>query len=127
MHAEEHATPHHPIHALIAERRSFLYLCHQAVSYDDLRSVFEALRRAAFPCTERAWSYIVATKAHPSEAGISYRGCLWQQVRGGCKPGQRIGWSSTGEHSPRARFDSTAAYGIATYSRQQGRYNEEQR
>lgn len=61
------ATPDHPIHELIARRWSPYALADRPVSDDDLRSLFEAARWAASSYNEQPWSYIVATRANPTE------------------------------------------------------------
>ena len=60
------ATTDHPVNDLIANRWSPYAFSDQAVSEDDLRSLFEAARWAASSYNEQPWSYIVATKANPS-------------------------------------------------------------
>jgi nitroreductase len=67
MNAQKQATPHHPIHELIAKRWSPYAFADRAVSDDDLRSVFEAARWAASSYNEQPWGYIVATKASPED------------------------------------------------------------
>jgi nitroreductase len=67
MNAQKQATPHHPIHELIAKRWSPYAFADRAVSDNDLRSVFEAARWAASSYNEQPWSYIVATKASPED------------------------------------------------------------
>lgn len=61
------ATPAHPIHDLIARRWSPYAYADRPVSDTDLQSLFEAARWAASSYNEQPWSYIVATKANPSE------------------------------------------------------------
>jgi nitroreductase len=61
------ASPAHPIHELIARRWSPYAYADRPVSDTDLRSLFEAARWAASSYNEQPWSYIVATKANPSE------------------------------------------------------------
>jgi nitroreductase len=61
------ASPAHPIHELIARRWSPYAFADKPVSDADLRSLFEAARWAASSYNEQPWSYIVATKANPSE------------------------------------------------------------
>ncbi len=51
-----------PIHDLIAERWSPLAFSDQAVSREDLGSLFEAARWAASCYNEQPWSFIVATR-----------------------------------------------------------------
>jgi nitroreductase len=65
MNTQKQANPDHPIHDLIARRWSPYAFDDRAVSGDDLRSLFEAVRWAASSYNEQPWSYIVATKADP--------------------------------------------------------------
>jgi nitroreductase len=67
MNPTKQASPDHPIHDLIAKRWSPYAFSDRAVSEDDLRSLFEAVRWAASSYNEQPWSYIVATKANPTE------------------------------------------------------------
>jgi nitroreductase len=67
MSAQKQGTPDHSIHELLARRWSPYAFADQAVSEDDLRSLFEAARWAASSYNEQPWSYIVATKANPAE------------------------------------------------------------
>lgn len=67
MSAHKQANPDHPIHELIARRWSPYAFADRPVSEDDLRSLFEAARWAASSYNEQPWSYIVATKANPTE------------------------------------------------------------
>jgi nitroreductase len=66
MKPTKQASPDHSIHVLITRRWSPYAFSDQAVSEDDLRSLFEAARWAASSYNEQPWSYIVATKANPS-------------------------------------------------------------
>ena len=52
----------HPIHELLANRWSPVGYSDRAVSPDDLRSLFEAVRWAASSYNEQPWSFLVATK-----------------------------------------------------------------
>ena len=67
MSQPKQATPAHPIHELIARRWSPYAFADRPVSDNDLRSLFEAARWAASSYNEQPWSYIVATKANPTE------------------------------------------------------------
>lgn len=67
MNPHKQATPHHPVHDLIAGRWSPYAYSDRPVSDADLRSVFEAARWAASSYNEQPWRYIVATKANPVE------------------------------------------------------------
>jgi nitroreductase len=67
MYDHKQAKPEHPIHELIARRWSPYAFSDQAVSEDDLHSLFEAARWAASSYNEQPWRYIVATKANPAE------------------------------------------------------------
>lgn len=60
------AKPDHPIHELLANRWSPYAIADRAVSFADLRSLFEAARWAASSYNEQPWSYLVATKADPA-------------------------------------------------------------
>src|SRR5262245_23914817 len=67
MNSSKQATPDHPIQPLIAQRWSPYAFADRAVSDDDLRAVFEGARWAASSYNEQPWSYILATKANPTE------------------------------------------------------------
>lgn len=67
MNAAKHATPDHPIHALLAQRWSPYAFADRPVSKEDLQSVFEAARWSASSYNEQPWRYIVAMKDNPAE------------------------------------------------------------
>jgi nitroreductase len=67
MKSTKQASPDHPIQDLIARRWSPYAFSDRPVSEDDLRSLFEAARWAASSYNEQPWSYLVATKANPTE------------------------------------------------------------
>jgi len=67
MNAIESSKPGHPINELIANRWSPYAFSDVAVSPDDLQALFEAARWAPSSFNEQPWSYIVATKAEPTE------------------------------------------------------------
>src|SRR5262249_47326297 len=67
MKLAKQASPDHSIQDLISKRWSPYAFSDRAVSEDDLRSLFEAARWAASSYNEQPWSYIVATKANPTE------------------------------------------------------------
>lgn len=67
MNPQKQATPDYPIHELIARRWSPYAFADDAVSEEDLRSLFEAARWAASSYNEQPWSYFVATKATPDD------------------------------------------------------------
>jgi nitroreductase len=57
----------HPVHDLIATRWSPYAFADRAVSQDDLRALFEAVRWAPSSYNEQPWSYFVATRDQPEE------------------------------------------------------------
>jgi nitroreductase len=57
----------YPVHELIAERWSPYCFSARAVSDDDLRSVFEAVRWAPSSYNEQPWNYIIAKKENAAE------------------------------------------------------------
>jgi len=61
------AVPDHPIHSLLAERRSPYAFASRPVGASELRSLFEAARWAPSCFNEQPWSYIVATKDDATE------------------------------------------------------------
>ncbi len=61
------ASNDHPIHELIAKRRSPYAFDSRPVPKADLKSLFEAARWAASSYNEQPWSYIVATREEPEE------------------------------------------------------------
>lgn len=67
MYDHKQAKPDHPIHELLASRWSPYAFANEPVSDDDLRSLFEAARWAPSSYNEQPWSYLVATKANPTE------------------------------------------------------------
>src|SRR5215469_5860298 len=67
MNTPKQTTPDHPIHELFVRRWSPYAFADRPVSTDDLRSLFEAARWAASSYNEQPWTYIVATKANPTE------------------------------------------------------------
>jgi nitroreductase len=64
---DKRAATDYPIHELLATRWSPYAFQDQAVSEDDLRSLFEAARWAASSFNEQPWTYIVATKEQPQQ------------------------------------------------------------
>ena len=64
---DEAALTDHPIHVLLASRRSPYGFADRDVDPSDLRSLFEAARWAPSSYNEQPWSYIVATKANAAE------------------------------------------------------------
>lgn len=67
MSVHKQAAPDYPIHEFIATRWSPYSFADRPVSDEDLRALFEAARWSASSYNEQPWSYVVATKANPSE------------------------------------------------------------
>jgi nitroreductase len=65
----------HPVHELIARRRSPRAFAGQAVTSAQVRSLLEAARWAASCFNEQPWRYIVALRSQP-EAFEKLLGCL---------------------------------------------------
>lgn len=57
----------YPVHELIAERWSPYCFSGRAVSDDDLRSIFEAVRWAPSSYNEQPWNYLIAKKGNAAE------------------------------------------------------------
>lgn len=57
----------YPVHELIAERWSPYCFSDRAVSDDDLRSIFEAVRWAPSSYNEQPWNYLIAKKENAAE------------------------------------------------------------
>ncbi len=62
----KHAKPDHPVLDVLTKRWSPYVYSDRAVSEDDLRSLFEAVRWAASSYNEQPWRYVVATQADPA-------------------------------------------------------------
>lgn len=61
------ASTDYPVHELISTRWSPYSFDQRAVTDEDLRSLFEAVRWAPSSYNEQPWSYIVATNKDPDE------------------------------------------------------------
>jgi nitroreductase len=67
MNPIKQAKPDHPVNDLVTRRWSPYAFGDRALSKDDLRSLFEAVRWAASSYNEQPWSYIVALKEDRAE------------------------------------------------------------